>query len=160
MEGLCLHVMKAISIRDNKRLAINTSLFHPRQEIMVVRILDLPHAPLVECAGTIMHVEDSAEGITMDLHLDGAGTLETWTLKQVMTRRVPTFARRFPQKQRRYELELDASGLCSANSDQDPFEESLAICPSERDDTGTDDAGKPSRLQSVSSGCESGHDIS
>lgn len=107
MEGFCMRLDKAMSIQENRRMTIHSSLFHARQELMVVRLLDIPHAPLLECPGLVMHIEDGPEGVTMGVHLAGLGAQECQILADVMTRRVPTFSRGFPQKRRRCELDLE-----------------------------------------------------
>ena len=106
LEGLRMRLDKAISLEDSRRLPISAGLFHQHQRLMIVRILDLPHSPLVECAGMIAHIEDSAEGITMGLHLDGLGGTDAQVLEQVLSRRLPTFGRGFPQKRRHCEITL------------------------------------------------------
>lgn len=129
MEGFCMRLDKEMSVADNRRMAINSSLFHARQELMVVRLLDIPHAPLVECAGMVMHIEDGPEGVTMGVHLEGLGAQECQVLTDVMTRRVPTFSRGFPQKRRRCEIDLEGPDHPPADTPiETPPESPAPIC--------------------------------
>jgi CheY-like chemotaxis protein len=111
IEGFCMRLEKALSIQENRRLAIHPDLFRASQELMVVRLLDLPHAPRVECSGRVTHIEDGPEGVTMGVHLEGVGTLESQILTRVLSARIPTFTRGFPQKRRRSELDLETTSV-------------------------------------------------
>ena len=145
LEGLCMRLEKALSIRENRRLAITTGIFRPKQELMVVRLLDLPRAPLVECSGRVTHLEEGPEGVSLGVHLEGLGTLEAQILHQVMAHRIPTFARGFPQKRRRSELDLEAPGR-QEPSDETPPQPLPDPVEVESIDTDRATEGAPDRL--------------
>jgi CheY-like chemotaxis protein len=109
MEGLCMKIERAISIEQDRRLPISQNLFQFHQTLMVVRILDLPHSPVVECTGRVAHLEEFPEGLLMGIHLEGLGGLEAQILNQVLGRRLPTFSRSFPQKRRRCEMDFTSA---------------------------------------------------
>lgn len=106
MEGLCMRIDRAISIRENRGLAINHSLFDTGKALAVVRVQNLPHTPLVECCGRVTHIETTPIGVLMGLHLQGLGGVETQWLSQVLARRLPSFTRGFPVRHRRGKEEL------------------------------------------------------
>jgi len=106
MEGLCIRIDRAISIRDNHKLGINPELFEAGKPLPMVRIQNLPHIPTIECSGMVRYLRPSTIGVVMGIRLEGLGGMETQLLHQVMTRRLPTFAKGFPVKHRRAAMEL------------------------------------------------------
>lgn len=124
MEGLCMRIERALSIRYDRRLPLSTALFHQAQELMVVRILDIPNIPMLECNGRVCHLAEGPEGVRMGLFLHGLGAQESSFLHEVLSRRLPTFGRGFPVKRRRSEMELPVGAQEQGGSAEETFEES------------------------------------
>lgn len=101
LEGLCLQVDRAIQVAGDKRIKIDEHLLPAGTKLMLVRLLDLPQLPTLECSGTACWLRQGAEGMLMGVQLWGLGAQEMAYLEQVMTRRLPTFSSGFPQRHRR-----------------------------------------------------------
>ncbi|WLT30356.1 response regulator [Geothrix sp. PMB-07] len=102
MEGLCLRMEKAIQVQGSKRLALHPELFPPGKELQIVRIMNLPHLPTIECSGEVRYCASTAGGpVLMGIRLEGIGSLDHGNLHKFMLRRLPTFGRAFPSRQRR-----------------------------------------------------------
>lgn len=102
--GLCMKLERAINIKEDHPVPINTATFMAGKELMLVRVSDLPNTPMVECSGVVCHGRDSSEGALFGLRFSALGSLETRILETVLSRRLPSFARGFPIKRRRHEL--------------------------------------------------------
>jgi len=106
MEGLCMRMDRAIQVQGGKRLALHRDLFPAGKELQIVRILNLPHLPTIECSGEVRYTSSSLDGpILMGLRLEGIGSLDYRNLHKFMTRRLPTFGRAFPSRRRRGAVE-------------------------------------------------------
>lgn len=106
LTGLCLRVDRVIAVHGQGQIPISPAVFTAGTRLALVRIQDLPHAPMIECSGITTHSERSAIGTTVGIHLEGLGGLEQRLLAEVLTRRLPTFARSFPARHRRTEADL------------------------------------------------------
>lgn len=102
--GLCMKLEKAINIKGDHAVAINASTFSTGKELMMVRITDLPHTPMVECNGLVCYSRDASLGTLVGVRFDVMGTIEKRVLEAVLMRRLPSFGRGFPIKRRRHEL--------------------------------------------------------
>ena len=102
MDGLCLRLDRAIQVQGGKRLALHPDLFSVGSEVQVVRILNLPHLPTIECSGEVRHCALVAGGaIHLGLRLTGLGSVDFQNLERFMMRRLPTFGRSFPNRRRK-----------------------------------------------------------
>jgi CheY-like chemotaxis protein len=102
MEGLCLRLDRAIQVQGGKRLTPHQDLFTPGNEVQVVRILNLPHLPTIECSGEIRHCAPMDGGaIHLGLRLTGLGSVDLQNLERFMIRRLPSLGRSFPHRRRR-----------------------------------------------------------
>jgi len=101
LEGLCMRIDRAISIRDNRPCHPTPALFSLGKSVALVRIQNLPHTPLIECCGQVAHIEATPIGITLGLVLKGLGSLENQQITHLLARRLPSFARGFPVRYRR-----------------------------------------------------------
>jgi CheY-like chemotaxis protein len=103
MEGLCMRLERAMQTQGDKRMAPHVDLFHEGQKLQIVRLLNLPHLPNLECSGEIRFSRVNQEGgpILLGIHLEGIGSNENSLLHQFMARRLPTFGRTFPIRRRR-----------------------------------------------------------
>jgi CheY-like chemotaxis protein len=109
MEGLCMQIERAIHIQANRRLAPHAELFHEGQKLHIVRIMNLPRLPTIECAGEVRFARAGQGGpILLGIRLEGLGREEQGYLHQYMSRRLPTFARAFPVRRRRGALDEPA----------------------------------------------------
>lgn len=102
--GLCMKLERAINIKEDKQVPINSATFSAGKELMLVRTTDLPNTPMVECSGVVCHGRESSEGVLYGLQFSALGALENRILQTVLARRLPSFARGFPIKRRRHEL--------------------------------------------------------
>lgn len=110
MEGLCLRVDRALQIQGDRRLQPTLDLFHEGQELQVVRILNLPHLPTIECSGEVRFATTNQAGqVLVGLRLLGLGTEDQRHLHQFMLRRLPKYGRAFPVRRRRGDHEEGAS---------------------------------------------------
>jgi len=101
MEGLCLRLERAIQVQGGRRLAPHPDLFTVGNELQVVRILNLPHLPTIECSGEIHHCAPVAGGaIHLGLRLTGLGSVDFQNLERFMMRRLPSFGHSFPSRRR------------------------------------------------------------
>jgi len=123
LEGLCMRLDRAISIRDNRPIHPTPSLFPFGKSVALVRIQNLPHTPLIECCGTITHLEATPIGITMGIMLKGLGSLETQQITQLMTRRLPSFSRGFPVRYRRGREGVDLMPEVQASDAEEDWSE-------------------------------------
>lgn len=103
MEGICLLVERAIQVQGDRRIKVDENLFVPGEKLMLVRLLDLPQIPTLECSGTACWLRQTPEGMLFGVQLWGLGAQETAHLERVMTRRLPTFSTGFPVRHRRKE---------------------------------------------------------
>jgi len=133
MEGLCMRIDRAISIREDRKLGLSTSLFVEGATLAIVRIQHLPNTPTIECSAAVAHISSTPNGIFMGLRLGCLGDAEISTMEQIMTRRLPSFGRGFPVKRRWAELHIDP---CEAEADERALETELD--PEEEDEVSTD----------------------
>ncbi|MFZ1377548.1 MAG: response regulator [Geothrix sp.] len=134
MEGLCMRMERALHIQAGKRVAPSPSLFTVGQRLQIVRILNLPHLPAIECSGEVRSCTSSQDGpVRIGIHLDSMESRDSANLHRLMLRRLPTFGRAFPVKRRRGATEEGTPGdeeLDEGGSTEDPsapeFEDPLA----------------------------------
>ena len=142
MEGLCLRLDRVIQVQGGKRLAPHQDLFIPGNEVQVVRILNLPHLPTIECSGEIRHCEPVAGGaIHLGLRLTGLGSVDFQNLERFMVRRLPSLGRSFPHRRRQgaggaseaeeaalqAEAEVEAAELAAEALEAQDLEDSSAL---------------------------------
>lgn len=128
MEGMCLRLERAIQVNGGKRLALHKDLFPAGKEMQLIRILNLPHLPTIECSGEIRHASSTPDGpIFLGIRLEGIGSLDYSNLHKFMARRLPTFGRAFPSRRRRgapeEDPELDETEAALDQEDQETSEE-------------------------------------
>lgn len=121
--GLCLRVDRVVSLADDRKIPLAPELFSPGTRLEVVRIQDLPQAPMIECSGMTTHAERGAIGLTLGVRFVDLGLAEQRVLAEVLTRRLPTFARQFPFRRRRRDEDLAAPGDHGGEVWEDPPEE-------------------------------------
>ena len=102
MTGLCMRLERAVEIRGNDPLQLATSLFPAGTRFPIIRIDQLPFAPVVTCSGRVAHIrgEEEGGGILMGIALDPPDDLEAMVLDQVLSRRLPSFNQGFPVLER------------------------------------------------------------
>lgn len=127
MEGLCMKIERAISIREDRKLPVNADLFPVGRSLPLVRIQNLPQTPTIECGATVAHISTTPGGVLMGMKLDCVGEAEQIILEQIMTRRLPRFGRGFPVKRRWAEFHIDPL----EDATPDPIEEEDELLPQE-----------------------------
>ncbi|MCE1203207.1 MAG: response regulator [Holophagaceae bacterium] len=101
-EGLCMRMERALLVQSGKRIASSPSLFPDGQKLQIVRIMNLPHLPTIECSGVVRSCTSSQDGpVRVGIHLEDMESRDAANLHRFMLRRLPTFARAFPVKRRR-----------------------------------------------------------
>ena len=102
MTGLCVRLERAVHIRGNDPLELAASLFPPGTRFPIIRIDQLPFAPVVTCSGRVAHIraEEEGAGFLLGLALDPLGDMEAQILDQVLSRRLPSFHQGFPVLER------------------------------------------------------------
>jgi CheY-like chemotaxis protein len=102
MDGLCMRIDRAIKVRNNVPVRIDTNLFPRGTLFPMLRIEQLPFAPVVTCSGRVAHIRESEDGeeILVGIAFDPLGQLESQILAQVLGRRLPTFNQGFPVRER------------------------------------------------------------
>jgi CheY-like chemotaxis protein len=102
MEGLCLRLDRALHQDGDRRVVPQADLFHEGQRLQLVRILNLPHLPTLECTGEVRYSRTSQGGpILIGIRFEALGGFESQCLHQFMARRLPSFARAFPVRRRK-----------------------------------------------------------
>lgn len=108
MEGLCMRMERALQVQGGKRIAPCPELLPIGTRLELVRIMNLPHLPTIECGGEVRSSVSTQDGPTrIGIHLDGLGSSDSANLHRFMLRRLPTFGRSFPVKRRRGAMEED-----------------------------------------------------
>lgn len=110
MEGLCMQIERAILVPGDRKLEITDGLFTRGQKLLMVRIQELPHVPMIECSGEVAWIRAAESHVEMGLKLWGVGAQENQYLEQVMTRRLPSFSRAFPVRHRRHSEGAEPGG--------------------------------------------------
>lgn len=124
MEGLCMRVDRAVQLDGDRRLVPHPDLLHEGQRLQLVRILNLPHLPVLECSGEVRYARASQGGpVLVGIHLDGVGSAESHYLEQYMARRMPSFTLTFPIRRRK--------GVGGESDDGEPEEENPTETPTE-----------------------------
>lgn len=122
MDGLAFRVDRMLSIRDDKRMTPTAGHFTAGQKVLLVRINDLPRAPMVECGGVIAYATTTPEGPLVGVQFEGIGALETQVLEGILRQRLPKSGQLFPVRQRRSHMDLEA-GARQASEDEEEFED-------------------------------------
>lgn len=125
--GLCLRVDRVVSLADDRKIPLSPEIFSPGTRLDVVRIQDLPQAPMIECSGMTTHLERSPIGVTLGICFLDLGPAEQRVLSEVLMRRLPTFARQFPLRRRRREEDLADPG----DRGEEAWEDSAEDCGAE-----------------------------
>lgn len=147
MEGLCLRMERALQVQSGKRLGPSASLFTVGHRLQIVRILNLPHLPTIECSGEVRSCASSQDGpIRIGIQLDGLQSRDSANLQRFMLRRLPSLGRAFPVKRRRGATEEAPEE--EEEADEGPselLEDPLASLVVEEDtETRLEEAGSPS----------------
>lgn len=150
MEGLCMKIERAISIREDRKLPVNSEIFPVGRSLPIVRIQNLPHTPVIECGATVAHISSTPAGVLMGLRLECLGESEQQILEQVMTRRLPSFGRGFPVKRRWSELHIDPLEAARPQEDtEDPDDDGLASEPGHEETVAPDPLAPHQRLLAI-----------
>jgi CheY-like chemotaxis protein len=109
MEGLCLRLDRAMQVLGGKRIAPHPGLFTEGRQLQIVRLLNLPQLPPLECTGVVRFCSAPRPGgpVLLGLQLEGLNGLDTEHLNLFLRRRLPTHAQGFPARRRRGDLEED-----------------------------------------------------
>lgn len=114
MGGLALRVERMISIADDHRQNPSASAFSVGQRFLLLRISDLPHAPMIECGASIAHAIATPEGPQVGVQFEGLNALETRIIEQLLLRRLPKSGTLFPVKIRRSHLSIENGSTVGA----------------------------------------------
>lgn len=125
--GFLVH--RAIRIQDERRMPVRADLLVPGAPLALVRLTNLPHLPMVECAGRVSHLHQWPGGVTMGLAFESLGAFESGILAKFMAERIPGFRADFPWK-RRYRDLTEAERL-GPQPPSEPEELELPEPPSE-----------------------------
>ena len=117
--GLALRIERMISIADDHRQNPTASAFSVGQRFLLMRISDLPHAPMLECGASIAYAIASPEGTFVGVQFEGLGSLEARTIEQVLQRRLPKSGMLFPVKVRRSLLSIETGGPEGAPTEEE-----------------------------------------
>ena len=104
MGGCAFLIHRVIQIQTEKRMPIHSGLVTPGTRLSLVRLMDLPHLPTLECGGRVSHMRQWSGGVTMGIAFENLGAFESTILAKLMTERVPGFSTDFPRKRRFREL--------------------------------------------------------
>ncbi len=100
MEGLRMRVDRAVTVKGRAQLAVTPSTFPKGTRFPILRIDQLPHAPVLVCAGVVAHVTHTGDHVQMGIRFEELGEMEAQIIHQVMGRRLPTFNASFPHRKR------------------------------------------------------------
>jgi len=96
--GVCVRIDRAISVQGQRRVPITPELFHSGAKLELIRILDLPNIPRIECHGRAMHSAHSPIGVTVGICFEEMESLDVQLLHQLVRRRLPNEVTGFPIK--------------------------------------------------------------
>lgn len=96
--GACVRIDRAISVQGQRRVAITPELFQPGAKLELIRILDLPHIPTLECHGRALHSARSPMGVTVGITFEEMDSLDVQMLHQLVHKRLPGEVVGFPIK--------------------------------------------------------------
>ena len=102
--GFAMAVDRAISIKGDVKLAVKPGLFAPGTALAVVRLQNIPQAPMLEVSGIARHAAEGPEGVCIGVQFKGVGSAESALLAQVLTRKLTSSTTlSFPMRSRRRE---------------------------------------------------------
>ena len=91
MGGLAFRVDRIVKLDDGLRIPVSTAFFDQGKALSLLRIRNLPRAPLLEGRGTIMHVEENSEGILIGVEFGELTAENVSLLRQVIEVREKAF---------------------------------------------------------------------
>lgn len=106
LHGIKIRVDRTIQVRGARVVPNSANVFAMGESLALVRLQDLPHTSQVECSGRVAHIEQSSLGVTIGVKLDGLSLADQARIEATLIRRLPTFARSFPNRKRRKDGEL------------------------------------------------------
>ena len=89
--GLAFRVDRIMKLDDGLRIPVSTAFFDQGKALSLLRIRNLPRAPLLEGRGTIIHVEEISEGILLGVEFGELTAENTALLRQVIEVREKAF---------------------------------------------------------------------
>lgn len=104
LDGVCLRVDRAINVKDQKPLPIGPSLFRAGEVLDILRLQDLPQCPMVECSGTVCHIQRDTTGVLIGIRFERMGAAELKAIETVVNRKSSGAPKDFPKKARRGEV--------------------------------------------------------
>ena len=105
LHGIKVRVDRTIQVRGARVVPNSANVFATGESLALVRLQDLPHTPQIECSGRVAHIEQSSLGVTIGVKLDGLSSADQARIEATLIRRLPTFARAFPNRKRRKDCE-------------------------------------------------------
>lgn len=96
LTGACVRIDRAIAVNGQRRVNVAADLYHSGGRLDFIRIQDLPHIPMIECAGRAAWMERTPMGVLMGLSFEDMDSLETQMLAQFVGKRLPGGLGGFP----------------------------------------------------------------
>ena len=138
MGGCAFLIHRVIQIQSEKRMPIHSGLLTPGTRLSLVRLMDLPHLPTLECGGRVSHMRQWSGGVTMGIAFENLGALEMGILGKLMAERVPGFSPDFPRKRRFRELTAEEREIAQPCEPPAELELTASPAPEEAEGTGSE----------------------
>lgn len=114
--GCAFRVEKAIDIRTDRRLALRRDALSSVSKLGLIRLKEIPNAPVMDLAGAVSYCETRSEGLVVGLSFPTKGGIETQVIGRLLAARVPKPGVGFPRKPRQAEQAPPDSGRAEAAS--------------------------------------------
>ena len=125
--GCAFRLEKAIDIRTDRRLALRRDALSAVTKLGLIRLKEIPNAPVMDLAGVVSHCEARSEGLVVGLSFPTKGGFETQVIERLLLARAPSPCVGFPRKQRQAEQAPPENGCTAVGADPGAPAESEAL---------------------------------
>ncbi len=109
-EGCAFRLEKAIDIRTDRRLALRRDALSSVTKLGLIRLKEIPNAPVMDLSGAVSHCEARTEGLVVGLSFPTKGGFETQVIERLLLARAPNPCVGIPRKQRQAEQARPENG--------------------------------------------------
>ncbi len=102
-DGCAFRLEKAIDIQTDRRLALRRDVLSSVTKLGLIRLKEIPNAPVMDLSGVLSHCEARSEGLVVGLSFPTKGGFETQVISRLLLARAPKPCVGFPRKPRQTE---------------------------------------------------------
>jgi len=102
-DGCAFRLEKAIDIQTDQRLALRRDVLSSVTNLGLIRLKEIPNAPVMDLTGVISHSEARSEGLVVGLSFPTKGGFEMQVISRLLMARAPKPVVGFPRKPRQTE---------------------------------------------------------